>query len=526
MVAASAQRRQFRLKDREPPLLTRGMASPASESTAVARLHDLLRDAALSVPRGLPNPVVTDVSCDSRRLRPGTLFIGLPGTRVDGGSYWRSALQGGATAAVIGPAAASMDAPAPGDPVLVVADPVADVAGRLAAAFWSQPSQQLGLIGVTGTNGKTTTTHLIEHLANVCGWPTALFGTLANRWPGYSRTAVHTTPFADQLQADLAAAVAAGCRLGAMEVSSHALDQHRVAGCAFQGAVFTNLSQDHLDYHPSLEAYFEAKAKLFDAAMLKGRAVINIDDQHGRRLARRLEGRCWRASLDDSAVELFIDELSFSAAGVEGRLHSPNGMQVFRSPLVGRFNLMNLLQAVGVLLQQGLDLDALLAGLDGFHGVPGRMERVPAAADQPAVLVDYAHTPDGLENALGACRPFTSGKLICLFGCGGDRDRSKRPQMGAIAARLADQLVLTSDNPRTEDPQQILDDVVAGIPAGIGLEVIADRATAIATAIRSAGPGDLVLLAGKGHEDYQILGTTKVHFDDREQAALVLAQGR
>ena len=174
--------------------------------------------------------------------------------------------------------------------VLVVADPVADVAGRLAAAFWSQPSQQLGLIGVTGTNGKTTTTHLIEHLATVCGWPTALFGTLANRWPGYSRTAVHTTPFADQLQADLAAAVAAGCRLGAMEVSSHALDQHRVAGCAFQGAVFTNLSQDHLDYHPSLEAYFEAKAKLFDAAMLKGRAVINIDDQHGRRLARRLEG--------------------------------------------------------------------------------------------------------------------------------------------------------------------------------------------------------------------------------------------
>jgi len=204
-------------------------------------------------------------------------------------------------------------------------------------------------------------------------------------------------------------------------------------------------------------------------------------------------------------------------------LHSPVGSEPFRSPLVGRFNLMNLLQAVGVLLQQGLELAPLLSALDQFHGVPGRMERVPASADQPAVLVDYAHTPDGLENALKAARPFVPGRLICLFGCGGDRDRSKRPQMGAIAARLADQLVLTSDNPRTEDPQRILEDVIAGIPAGTALEVIADRALAIAAAIAAAGPGDLVILAGKGHEDYQILGTTKVHFDDREQAALALA---
>ena len=499
------------------------MGSPASESTAVARLHDLLRDAALSVPRGLPDPVVTDVSCDSRRLRPGTLFIGLPGGRVDGGSFWRLALQEGATAAVIGPAAASIDTPAPGDPVLVVADPVSAVAGRLAAAFWGQPSNQLGLIGVTGTNGKTTTTHLIEHLANACGSPTALFGTLANRWPGHSRTAVHTTPFADQLQADLAAALAAGCQLGAMEVSSHALDQHRVEGCRFQAAVFTNLSQDHLDYHPSLEAYFEAKAQLFDPAMLTGQAVINIDDQYGRRLARRLEGRCWRSSLEDPAAELFMDGLSFSADGVEGRLHTPSGCQSFHSPLVGRFNLMNLLQAVGVLQQQGLLLEPLLEALDSFHGVPGRMERVPSGPAQPAVLVDYAHTPDGLENALLACRPFAEGRLICLFGCGGDRDRSKRPQMGAIAARLADQLVLTSDNPRTEDPKQILDDVLAGIPVGTDLEVIADRAAAIKAAISVGKPGDLVLLAGKGHEDYQILGTAKVHFDDREQAAEALA---
>ncbi|MEL0171864.1 MAG: UDP-N-acetylmuramoyl-L-alanyl-D-glutamate--2,6-diaminopimelate ligase, partial [Synechococcus sp.] len=449
-------------------------------------------------------------------------FVGLPGERVDGGSFWRAALQQGATAAVIGPDAAQQEPPAPGDPVLVVADPVAAAAGRLAAAFWNHPSDQLSLIGVTGTNGKTTTTHLIEHLALACGSPTALMGTLANRWPGHSRTAVHTTPFADQLQADLAAAKAAGCSMAAMEVSSHALDQARVAGCRFSGAVFTNLSQDHLDYHPTLEDYFEAKAQLFASSYLQGQAVVNSDDVHGRRLAQRLGDQCWRSSLEDSSAELFMDGLQFSATGVTGVLHGPAGDFQFHSPLVGRFNLMNLLQAVGVLLQHGLPCDGLLQALESFNGVPGRMERVPHRPDQPAVLVDYAHTPDGLDNALQAARPFAEGKLICVFGCGGDRDRSKRPQMGAIAAQLADELVVTSDNPRTEDPQQILDDVAAGIPAESPCVVVADRAAAIAQAIGQAKAGDLVLIAGKGHEDYQILGTTKVHFDDREEAAKAL----
>ncbi len=242
------------------------------------------------------------------------------------------------------------------------------------------------------------------------------------------------------------------------------------------------------------------------------------------RLAERLGSRCWRSSLQDSAAELFIDQLTMDSHGVSGQLHTPLGSGRFRSPLVGRFNLMNLLQAVGVLQQQGLPLPQLLDWLADFRGVPGRMERVQLARSsaQPAVLVDYAHTPDGLENALAACRPFSAGRLICVFGCGGDRDRTKRPLMGAIAARLADRVVLTSDNPRTEDPQQILSDVAAGIPAGTDLLVEADRATAIAAAIAVAGPEDLVLIAGKGHEDYQILGTTKVHFDDREEAEKAL----
>ena len=313
-----------------------------------------------------------------------------------------------------------------------------------------------------------------------------------------------------------------------MEVSSHALDQQRVAGCRFAGAVFTNLTQDHLDYHPSMQAYFEAKALLFAEPLLAGGAVVNVDDPWGAQLAARLGASCWRSSLEDPSAELFIADLQLGAAGVRGVLRTPAGEGPFHSPLVGRFNLMNLLQAVGALVQQGVPLPRLLEGLASFGGVPGRMERVVVGDGQgdPAVLVDYAHTPDGLENALAACRPFTAGRLICVFGCGGDRDRSKRPQMGAIAARLADQVVVTSDNPRTEDPQQILADVVAGIPPGGSTQVEADRAAAIAAAIATAAPGDLVLIAGKGHEDYQILGTTKVHFDDREEAEKALRRRR
>jgi UDP-N-acetylmuramoyl-L-alanyl-D-glutamate--2,6-diaminopimelate ligase len=487
-------------------------------------LHSLLQAVGLAVPPGLANPELSGLSCDSRRIQSGDLFIGLSGAAVDGGTYWPQVLAAGAAAAVIGEAAARQVPPAAGDPVLVVTDALARRAGELAAAFWDQPSRQLGLIGVTGTNGKTTTTYLIEHLANAAGQPTALFGTLVNRWPGHSVTAQHTTAFADRLQSQLAAAAAAGARIGAMEVSSHALDQQRVGGCRFSGAVFTNLTQDHLDYHPSMQAYFEAKALLFTPPLLAGGAVVNVDDPWGKQLADRLiaaGSSCWRSSLEDPAAELRIEDLTMAASGMAGTLITPEGRGPFRSLLVGRFNLMNLLQAVGVLAQQGLPLPSLLEALASFGGVPGRMERVSASAgaqEAPAVLVDYAHTPDGLQNALAACRPFTKGRLICVFGCGGDRDRSKRPQMGTIAADLADRVVVTSDNPRTEDPQRILEDVMAGIPAATGALVEPDRAAAIALAIAEAGPDDLVLIAGKGHEDYQILGTEKVHFDDREQA--------
>ena len=492
-------------------------------------LHSLLKDVGLAIADGLGNPALTAITSDSRAVGTGSLFLGLPGERVDGGRFWRQALQSGAAAAVIGPAAASEDPPAAGDPVVVVQEPVARVVGDLSAAFWDHPSRRMALIGVTGTNGKSTTTHLIEHLAGQVGQPTALFGTLVNRWPGHSITATHTTAFADRLQAQLAEAASGGAQLAAMEVSSHALAQHRVAGCRFAGAVFTNLTQDHLDYHPSMEDYFEAKASLFAAPLFDAgevRAVVNIDDPWGARLADRLGSGCWRSSLSDARAELRMADLAMTSQGVTGRLISPRGDGLFSSPLLGRFNLMNLLQAVGVLLQQDLPLPLLLEAIASFRGVPGRMERVVVkgaeASALPAVLVDYAHTPDGLDNALAAARPFCNGRLICVFGCGGDRDRGKRPQMAAIAARHADRVVVTSDNPRTEDPEQILADVVAGIPSGTDLMVEGDRAVAIASAIADAGADDLVLVAGKGHEDYQILGTEKVHFDDREEAEQAL----
>ena len=492
-------------------------------------LHSLLKDVGVAIPAGLENAPLSAITTDSRAVGRGSFFLGLPGERVDGGAFWRQALQAGAAAAVIGPAAAAADPPEVGDPVVVVPEPVARLVGDLSASFWDHPSRRMALIGVTGTNGKTTTTHLIEHLAGQVGQPTALFGTLVNRWPGHSITATHTTAFADRLQAQLAEAASAGARLAAMEVSSHALAQHRVAGCRFAGAVFTNLTQDHLDYHASMADYFEAKASLFSAPLFEAgvaRAVVNLDDPWGAQLAARLGDVCWRSSLSDPAAQLRMEDLEMTGSGVRGRLISPCGDGVFLSPLLGRFNLMNLLQAVGVLLQQDLPLPLLLEAIQEFRGVPGRMERVivRGAEDDalPTVLVDYAHTPDGLENALAASRPFCGGRLICVFGCGGDRDRGKRPQMAAIAARLADRVVITSDNPRTEDPQRILDDVVAGVPAGTELVVEGDRAQAIAAAIAEAAADDLVLVAGKGHEDYQILGTDKVHFDDREQAELAL----
>lgn len=491
------------------------------------KLRELLAtvDSVEQLPPAFADTEVKGLKTNSHACSAGDLFIGMPGTRVDGGEFWPSAIASGAVAAIVSPQSMQKNPPHE-EAVVISANNMIKACAQIAAAFYGYPGQKLKLVGITGTNGKTTTTHLIEFLLHKAKLSTALMGTLYTRWPGFEQTATHTTPFAVELQQQLAQAVNAGCEFGVMEVSSHALAQGRVLGCPFEVGVFSNLTQDHLDYHSDMEDYFAAKALLFSPDYLRGRAIINADDSYGQRLIKALSPeKVWSYSVNDSSADLWMSDLSYEPNGVSGTLHTPEGEVVFRSPLVGQYNLENLLAATGAVLYLGLDLQLIAASIPEFPGVPGRMERVQINLQQDiSVIVDYAHTPDSLENLLKAARPFIPGKMICVFGCGGDRDRTKRPKMGKIAVELADLAVVTSDNPRTEDPQKILDDILAGIPETIQPIVIGDRANAIRTAILQAQPGDGVLLAGKGHEDYQILGTEKIHFDDREHARAALAE--
>lgn len=467
---------------------------------------------------------VTGLATNSHACQAGNLFLGMPGTRVDGGDFWESAIASGAIAALISPEAAQKK-PTEGHCIIPTGD-MNEACALLAAAFYDYPGQKMKMVGVTGTNGKTTTTHLIEFLLNNVQLPTALLGTLYARWPGFEETAAFTTPFAVDLQKKLAAAVAAGSEYAVMEVSSHALAQKRVLGCHFETAVFSNLTQDHLDYHKDMDDYFEAKALLFSPDYLKGRGIINADDAYGRKLSERLGSqKVWTYSVGNNTADFWTSDLEYEPNGVKGMLHTPQGETSFYLPLVGQYNLSNMLAAIGAGLHLGLDLTAMAEKLPAFPGVPGRMERVQISPEQDiSVIVDYAHTPDSLENLLKAARPFIAGKVICVFGCGGDRDRTKRPKMGKIAVELADMAVITSDNPRTEEPEKILGDILTGVPEQVEPYVISDRSLAIHTAIVIAEPGDGVLIAGKGHEDYQILGTEKIHFDDREQAREALQE--
>ena len=475
------------------------------------------------------------MTCDSREVNSGSLFLGLPGVKIDGGIFWQEAFERGAVAAIIGTNAAKLNPPRLEDSVIVISSDISTYIGELASIFWGIPSSKMSTIGVTGTNGKTTVTHIIEHLSKSIGIPSALFGTIENRWPNHSQVASHTTPFSIELQDQMASALNAGSKLAVVEVSSHALDQNRVAGCKFSGAIFTNLTQDHLDYHSSMKKYFESKCKLFKSPLIDSKSVctvVNIDNFWGEKLSNKLDGKCWRSSLDQkfantNQVELTISKLINSKSGIGGLMHTPAGDGEFFSPLIGNFNLMNILQSVGSLLQLGLPLDKLLSSISDFKGVPGRMQRVSLGSHiddgrLPTVVVDYAHTPDGLKNALLAAKPLVSGEVICVFGCGGDRDRGKRPLMGAVASKIANKIVITSDNPRSESPIKIINDIKKGISSSIHFEVEVDRTKAIQYAIDIASPCDVVLIAGKGHEDYQILESEIIHFDDREEVILAL----
>jgi UDP-N-acetylmuramoyl-L-alanyl-D-glutamate--2,6-diaminopimelate ligase len=483
------------------------------------KLRDLL-NASNPAPSPALDLVVSAVTEDSRRVQPGTVFFAFQGGRTDGHDYIEAAAKAGAVAVVGDRANASRTVP------YIRVDNPRRALGLAAHALAGNPTQSMTVVGVTGTNGKSSTVALIRAILEHAGNPTATFGTLGYTIGAESIVAPQTTPSAEELAAMFRKALDAGIAHAAMEVSSHALEQDRAAGIVFTAGVFTNLTQDHLDYHLDMEQYFESKCRLMDCiAGPGGFMVINSDDEYGRRMRKLapVPVLTFGRSGDCRATDIAL-----SAASTRFRLSTPWGEGNVETRLLGRHNVANILAAVTACGGLGLPFEALVEGTMGIHAVPGRFEQIDCGQNF-AVVVDYAHTDDGLRNVLEAARAITKGRVICVFGCGGDRDRTKRPKMARAAAELADYAIVTSDNPRTEDPTRIVLDVESGMQhAGKRKDddylVIVDRATAIAKAFELARAGDFVMIAGKGHEDYQIIGTERIHFDDREVARALLQE--
>ena len=471
-----------------------------------------------------------DLTADSRAVKMGSVFVAYPGTVRDGRDFIADAVARGAAAVLWESEGFAWDRrwAVPNLGVSNLRARISEIAG----CIYGNPSDALWMAGVTGTNGKTSVSQWIAAALDGLGRRSAVVGTLGNGLVGERSEARNTTPDAIVVQRLLADYLRRGARAVAMEVSSHGLDQERVGGIKYDVAVFTNLTRDHLDYHGTMEAYADAKFRLFSARGLR-HAVVNVDDTWGARFAGRLGGSgldvitFGAATANDPRPRLRASEVSLSGAGVRFRLESEWGAGEVRSGVLGAFNVSNLLAVAGALLAAGVPFDDMLAALAALEPVPGRLERV-GGGRAPLVVIDYAHTPDALEKALQALRAVLQAgardrRLLCVFGCGGDRDAGKRPLMGEVAARLADHVIVTSDNPRNEDPRAILAQVMSGIHLR-GSEAIEERQVAIFTAVHQARAGDVVLLAGKGHETYQEIAGVRHPFNDREVATAALAQ--
>ncbi|MGI4840654.1 MAG: UDP-N-acetylmuramoyl-L-alanyl-D-glutamate--2,6-diaminopimelate ligase [Janthinobacterium lividum] len=466
------------------------------------------------------DPLIRELTLDSRNVRPGDLFLAVPGLKVDGRDHIADAIAHGAAAVAYEVEGATV-LPLTDIPLIPVKGLIAQLSD-LAGRFYGEPSRQMNLLGVTGTNGKTSVTQLVAQALDLLGQHCGLIGTLGTGFHGSLKSGRLTTPDPIAVQATLSDLRKAGARAVAMEVSSHALDQGRVAALDFDVAVLTNLSRDHLDYHGSMQAYADAKARLFAWRTLKCR-VLNLDDELGRELAgREAESRLITYSLKDPAATLYCREASFDDSGVRATLVTAQGERSLRSGLLGRFNLSNVLAAVGALLGMDYPLDDILKVLPVLEGPVGRMQRL-GGGKRPLVVVDYAHTPDALDQVLQAMRAHAKGQLVCLFGCGGDRDSGKRPLMAAVAERLADRVVVTDDNPRSEEPLAIFDDIRAGFVNPDSVPFVPGRGAAIAQAIAAAAADDVIVLAGKGHEDYQEIHGQRLPFSDLNEAEMALA---
>lgn len=468
------------------------------------------------------NVEISGLSYNSKTTKKGDIFICLVGEHSDGHGYAQMAVENGAAAILAEHPVEGVTVPQ------VIVDSTRHKIADIADRFYSSPSKGINLIGITGTNGKTTVTHLIQKIFEENSEKCALIGTLGYKLSsnGEYRDAKHTTPQAPELQATLRMIKdVEKIDNVVMEVSSHALEQNRVGGCRFNGAILTNLTQDHLDYHITMENYFKAKAILFESLSQNDFAVMNMDDEYSEKFLSVVpEGvRKFTYGVKNNA-DVMAKDIHFSLNGAEFKLVTLGNEYNVNLHMNGMFSVYNVLAALTAALAMEIDIKVALKALQNVHGVAGRFEVVNK---KPLVIVDYAHTPDGLENVLKSAREITpeDGKLICLFGCGGDRDATKRPKMGAIAQKLSDKIVITSDNPRSEDPQQIITDIIAGLQS-VNPEIVTvepDRGEAIALLKSIADNNDVVVIAGKGHEDYQILKDKTIHFDDREQARKVFA---
>jgi len=490
--------------------------------SAVLRARGLLTSAPIS---SSADREVTAIAYDSRRVERGNVFVALKGLQADGTAFARHAIERGAVAIV-------SEKPAPGD-VTVAWVTVGDARlalAVLAAAYYRNPAAEMQVVGITGTNGKTTTSYLVASIFEAAGIRCGLLGTVGYRIGQLTREAARTTPEAPEVQALLREMADSGCGACAMEVSSHALAQRRVDDLPFAAGIFTNLTRDHLDFHADMETYFQAKRRLFEMLPPGAPSLINLDDPRGQALVE-LGKRPVTFAISRSA-DISPGPLSYSLEGLSFDIRTPRGTLHITSALVGRPNVYNILAAVSAATALGLSFDAIERGVRSLEGVPGRFQVVSSAKDEVTVVVDYAHTDDALRNLLETARPLARGRLITVFGCGGDRDRTKRPLMGAVAGRLSDLILITSDNPRSEDPQRIIDEIRRGITPDTVRDssqrclTNVDRRSAISKAVELARPGDLVLIAGKGHEKYQVIGNQTLPFDDVAVAREALARRR
>jgi len=479
------------------------------------RIADLIEGTAIDLVRGGGATRINDLTEDSRRVNPGSLFIARGGTRHDGRQFAADAIGRGAVAILCDEPQRDWD---PKVAVLQARD-LAEASAILASRFFGDPSRSLRLIGITGTNGKTTTAYIIRQLLEHAGIRCGLMGTVEVDDGGSRQPADLTTPGVVEVNRRLARMVANGCAAAVMEVSSHALAQGRVRGVRFDAAVFTNLSGDHLDYHGTVDEYAAAKSILFASLEPLASAIVNSDDPYAVVMLRDCRAGAIRCSMRDPSAGAFARMIELTPSFTRCEFHGPWGRFEISLPLVGAHNLSNALHALCACAALRVPFAALREGLSSVTAPPGRLEPVIDEGEEFTILVDYAHSDGALENVLSALRLLVpaGGKLVTVFGCGGDRDRTKRPRMARVACTLSDRVIITSDNPRTEDPLSIIAEIVQGVPARAGAAVtcVADRRAAITEAVAGARPGDVILIAGKGHEDYQIVGTRKHPFDDR-----------